>query len=289
MPSLAWDSVKASTLALCFRDDVARVVVAEAMCADTRELSAGLTAFVELSGRGKRLVWLVFDPVCEGCTGVSPRDLVDSDFVTYVLVHMSCFPLSSPTFHFTAAATKRQEHKMQSFPYRLNNTSLGKIHTDGCPATFATAWADDNVAASSAESHAAVLRKRLERGNKTSKCVLDRDGSSSKQKVKTRSNRHVQLALPRSRDSLIMAFTRITHARQHSGEARLEKGKSFDKNMQLQTSTYNKHRYGPCFSGAKQTSLVCSRLRSRYTPVEDALVPFLPLGTCNNAVIFSIV
>lgn len=228
MPSLAWDSVKASILALCFRDDVDRVVVAEAMCADTRELSAGLTAFVELSGRGKRLVGLVFDPVYEGCMGVSPGDLVDSDFVTYVLVHLSCFPPSSPPFHFTAAAIKQQERKMQHFPYRLNDTSLGKIHTDGGPATFATAWADDNVTASSAESHAAVLRKRLERGNKTSKCVLGRDGSSSMQ---TRPNRHVQLALPRSRDYSIMAFTRMTRARQHRGEARLETGKSFDKKI----------------------------------------------------------
>ena len=100
--------VEASMLALAF--GAGRTEVAETICSDIRVLSGSIAEVeVELEGRGNRFVGLGFEEPYEACTGGSIVGFAGSgfvDLVTYVFVHLSCLPSSSPPFHLTAAASR---------------------------------------------------------------------------------------------------------------------------------------------------------------------------------------
>ncbi len=83
MPCSAVDS--SETRRECLRGDEGREAVADAMWADTRELTE-----VDMAGRETRFAEL------DGCAEVGVYAGGLPEFVTYVRDHLSCFPCSSP-------------------------------------------------------------------------------------------------------------------------------------------------------------------------------------------------
>ena len=127
-----------------------REAVAEAICADTREVSTGAGVEAVVFGRGNRLVGL---PVEDGMRGgAGGCGVGDFSRATYVLDHLSWSWRPSPWGHLTTGAAGGVR--------RRSGGGTGRRHTDRGASAFA-ARAYDDVAAAPAETHGAGYRMNI--------------------------------------------------------------------------------------------------------------------------------